>query len=75
MVQMNRCTTKVKIFQLPESQGCLHPKSVTYNPSTTIPSDIRNAISRLGYDGDAIKADPKAYEKLPVCCKKKTEGQ
>jgi hypothetical protein len=33
--------------------------------------DIQIAISKLGYDADSIPADPKAYEKLNACCKKK----
>lgn len=28
-------------------------------------------VSQLGYDADDIKADPKAYAKLPKCCKHK----
>jgi hypothetical protein len=44
--------------------------TITYNPSKTTPADIRNAISRLGYDADSIQADKAAYSKLPSCCKK-----
>jgi len=44
--------------------------TVSYNPSKTTPTDIRNAISKLGYDADSIPADKIAYEKLPACCKK-----
>jgi copper chaperone CopZ len=43
---------------------------VTYNPDKTNPGIIREAISKAGYDADDISADPKAYEKLPACCKK-----
>ena len=31
---------------------------------------IRTAISSAGYDADEVKADPKAYADLPMCCKK-----
>lgn len=44
--------------------------TVTYNPAKTSPVEIRKIISKLGYDADTIPADPKAYEKLPPCCKK-----
>ena len=44
--------------------------TVRYNPSKTTPTDIRNAISKLGYDADTIPANQLAYDKLPPCCKK-----
>ena len=44
--------------------------SVGYNPLKTTADDIRKAISKLGYDADTVVADPKAYAKLPACCKK-----
>lgn len=30
---------------------------------------IRAMVSDLGYDADAVKANPKSYEALPSCCK------
>ncbi len=44
--------------------------TVKYDPSRTTPAKIRTALSKTGYDADNIKADPKAYAKLPGCCKK-----
>jgi periplasmic mercuric ion binding protein len=44
--------------------------TVRYNPSKTTPADIRNAMSKLGYDADTIPANKIAYDKLPPCCKK-----
>jgi periplasmic mercuric ion binding protein len=44
--------------------------TVKYNPAKTTPEDIRTALSKIGYDADDVKADPKAYAKLPSCCKK-----
>jgi len=44
--------------------------TVIYNPSKTSADAVRTAISKLGYDADEVAADPKAYEKLPACCKK-----
>ncbi len=43
--------------------------TVTYNPKKITPDDIRNGIAKLGYNADHVKADPKAREKLPACCK------
>ena len=42
---------------------------VTYNSKKTNLATIKQAISKLGYDADDVKADPKAYEKLDGCCK------
>jgi len=44
--------------------------TIEYNTSKTNPAEIRNAISKLGYDADDIKAEPTAYQKLDGCCKK-----
>lgn len=44
---------------------------VTYNPKKTDPQQIRQAISKAGYDADDVKADPQAQEKLDACCRKK----
>src|SRR5262245_8082510 len=43
--------------------------TVVYNPSKTNEQQIREAVTRTGYDADSLKADPKAWEKLPDCCK------
>ncbi len=44
--------------------------TVTYNPKKTTAKKIRTAISKSGYDADDVKAEEKAYKKLPACCKK-----
>jgi len=44
--------------------------SITYSPDKTSPEKIKNAISKIGYDADEVKADSVAYEQLPECCKK-----
>jgi copper chaperone CopZ len=43
--------------------------AITYNPSKTNIENLKKAISKLGYDADDVKADPKAYAKLDECCK------
>ncbi len=42
---------------------------VIYNTKKTDPQKIREAITRIGYDADSLKADLKSYNKLPECCK------
>jgi mercuric ion binding protein len=43
---------------------------VVYNPEKTTPAKIAEAITKIGYDADSLKADAKAFKKLPDCCKK-----
>ena len=43
--------------------------TVTYNPKKTDVQKIREAITKIGYDADTLKADSKSYNKLPQCCK------
>lgn len=55
-----------------ESNLDLNDKVVTvkYNPSKTTPEAIKATIINTGYDADDLPATPKAYNKLPNCCKK-----
>ncbi len=43
--------------------------TVVYNPKKTTPEKIRQRISDIGYDADDVKRNPKAFNKLPDCCK------
>lgn len=43
--------------------------TVVFNPDKTTPDKIRIAVTKSGYDADSLKADPKAFRKLPQCCK------
>ena len=43
--------------------------TVVYNSKKTNQENIRQAITRIGYDADSLKADSKSYQKLPDCCK------
>lgn len=43
---------------------------VVYNTKKTSLDKVRQAISKLGYDADDLKADVAAYEGLDGCCKK-----
>jgi cation transport ATPase len=44
--------------------------TVGYNPKKTTPEGLRKAVSKIGYEADNVAADPKAYAKLPACCRK-----
>ena len=44
--------------------------TVVYLPAKTTPEKIRVALTGIGYDADSLKADPKAFRKLPECCRK-----
>jgi copper chaperone CopZ len=44
--------------------------TVVYNPAKTSPAQLRQTLSKLGYDADTIPANQAAYNKLPACCKK-----
>ncbi len=35
---------------------------------------IKTAISNCGYDADDVLANPDAYKRLPISCKKKIDG-
>ena len=43
--------------------------TVIYNPNKTDKQKIREAITKIGYDADSLKADSKSFNKLPDCCK------
>ena len=43
---------------------------VVYNSEKTTPAKIAEAITKIGYDADTMKADARAFKKLPDCCKK-----
>ena len=74
------CKTRIE-KGLSEAKGIKEAKldletkivTVKYSPSATSPVEIRKAVSMLGYDADEVKADPKAYAKLPQCCKEESQ--
>ena len=45
--------------------------TVTYDNSKTSLADLETAITKVGYDANDKKADEKAYDRLPGCCKGK----
>jgi copper chaperone CopZ len=44
---------------------------VEYDVSKVKPEDIKEKISKTGYDADDVKKDKKAFRKLPKCCQSK----
>ena len=46
--------------------------TVTYLTKKTSLDEIRKAISKIGYDADDVKAENKAFKKLPECCQTNT---
>jgi copper chaperone CopZ len=44
---------------------------VEYDELKVKPEDIKEKISKAGYDADDVRKDKKAYKKLPKCCQGK----
>ncbi|MFT3935384.1 MAG: heavy-metal-associated domain-containing protein [Chitinophagaceae bacterium] len=47
---------------------------VTFWTDRTNIENVKTAIANLGYDADDVTAEPDAYKKLPLCCKKPEDG-
>ena len=47
-----------------------HMVQVIFDPSKITAESIKKEITNIGYDADSLKANPKAFRKLPECCKK-----
>ena len=56
----------VKMYELDDKAMTF---TIYYNSKKTTLQVIKEGISKLGYDADEVKADPKAYESLDGCCK------
>jgi len=48
--------------------------TVGYNAAKTDEQKIRLALTKVGYDADSLKADPKAMQRLPECCRDPKSG-
>ena len=44
--------------------------TVEFKIGKTDKEKLKKAVSKIGYDADEVPADPKAYDRLPACCKK-----
>ena len=47
--------------------------ALTYNSEKVSLKEIETAIAAKGYDTQNMKGDDKAYNKLPKCCRYRTE--
>lgn len=47
-----------------------HIVQVIFDPAKITVESIKKEITNIGYDADSLKANPKAFRKLPECCKK-----
>ena len=43
--------------------------TLVYNPSKVSSDDVLKKLAAVGHDSDKFKADAKAYNALPGCCK------
>jgi cation transport ATPase len=43
--------------------------TVEYLPNKTTPEKLQLAVTKIGYNADSLKANEKAYNRLPDCCK------
>ena len=48
--------------------------TINYDSKKTNPDQLRQQISKLGYNADNVKADPAARAKLPACCRVEKSG-
>jgi periplasmic mercuric ion binding protein len=48
--------------------------TVTWLTDRTNIENIKTDIANVGYDADDITAEPDAYKRLPLCCKKPEDG-
>ncbi len=49
--------------------------TIAYNPKKTNPDQLREAITKTGYDADTVPAKEKAYNQLDECCKKTAHSE
>jgi mercuric ion binding protein len=68
--KFNRTLLKEKGVQMVVLDEKAMTINVTYNSKKTDLPKIKQAISKLGYDADEVKAEAIAYEGLDDCCKK-----
>lgn len=47
-----------------------HTINVVYNPKKVSKDELKDKISKIGYDADEVVADQKAHDALPGCCQK-----
>jgi periplasmic mercuric ion binding protein len=68
--KFNQALLKEKGIQMVVLDDTAMTIKVTYNSKKTDLAKIKQAISKLGYDAEEVRADAAAYEGLDGCCKK-----
>ena len=48
--------------------------TISYDARKTNPDQLRQEVSKLGYNADNVKADQAARAKLPACCRQETKS-
>lgn len=48
--------------------------TLVYDPSKVTSDDVQKKIAAVGHDTEKFKADDKAYNSLPGCCKYERKG-
>lgn len=48
--------------------------TIVYKTGKNDKEKLKIAVTKIGYDADDLAADPKAYDRLPACCKKDNEA-
>ena len=67
--KFNKTLLREKDEQMVELDEKALTVKVVDNSKKTDSDEIKQAITKLGYDADDLKADPVAYEGLDNCCK------
>lgn len=60
----------VKYVELDDETKVL---TIVYKTNKNDKEKLKIAVTKVGYDADDLPADPKAYNRLPDCCKKDNE--
>ena len=60
-------TKGIKSYQVDDKTNTI---TVVYKPKKITPAEIRQAIAKMGFDADDVKADEEAHNKLDACCRK-----
>jgi mercuric ion binding protein len=68
-LKFNTEMLKIKGIRMYELDEKAMTFTVYYNSKKTTLQEIKEGISKLGYDADDVKADAIAYENLDGCCK------
>jgi len=80
-VQCEKCKTRIENYMKHED-GVVKinvdykrkTTTVTWLTDRTNIENIKTAIANVGYDADDVTAEPDAYKRLPICCKKPEDG-